>query len=673
MKQPIDVLILGPVLVRRGTLTVTPSSPLTRTIVGVLALAGPDGLSTESLEASAWPERTPRVGGKAVVVAVHRARQWLAIHTDGQARIERTTSGYVLSGADVDAHRFTRLVAQRSGLAEALALWRGEPLADAVIGESVALAIEALTRARLVAATRHGRDLLAAGRPDDVVALLAPLADQHPLDEPPHAVLIEALASSGRQADALNHYERLRLRLADELGIDPSRELSETLVRVLRQEIPAAAQEPVVLAASSPVPAQLPPDTSAFAGRSAQLDRLDELAATALGGSIVISALAGIGGVGKTTLAVHWAHRATTAFPDGQLHIDLRGWAYSEPILPIEALGRFLRALGIAAERVPTDVDEAAALYRSLLAGKRALVLLDNAVSADQVRPLLPGSPGSLAIVTSRDRLDGLVVREGAHQLGLDVFTAAESSALLTELLGAERVAAAPDAAAELAELCGHLPLALRITAAHLMSRPDLPIGDQVRALRADRLAELAVTADPMSSVRAVFDLSYARLSAMDQRVFRLIGVVPVSDISVAAVTVLCGADAAESLRRLAEAHLVQCDGERYSCHDLVLAYARERAEAEEPDWKSAVDTLCDWYLGTADAATNVLYPNDARLDMPPHSGGACCRSTERPPLTAGCGPNCANSSRSSSTLPSTGHPRPPGCSPTPSAVTHTA
>ena len=138
------------------------------------------------------------------------------------------------------------------------------------------------------------------------------------------------------------------------------------------------------------MPAQLPPDTSAFAGRSAQLDRLDELAATALGGSIVISALAGIGGVGKTTLAVHWAHRATTAFPDGQLHIDLRGWAYSEPILPIEALGRFLRALGIAAERVPTDVDEAAALYRSLLAGKRALVLLDNAVSADQVRPLLP-------------------------------------------------------------------------------------------------------------------------------------------------------------------------------------------------------------------------------------------------------------------------------------------
>ena len=293
----VHVLILGPVLVRRGAHTVAPSAPLTRTIVGVLALAGAAGLSVDALAESAWPHDKPQVGGKALVVAVHRARQWLASHTDGRVRIERTTTGYTLLGAEIDAHRFTRLAAHPSGLAEALGLWRGEPLADAMTGRSVAPAIEALTRTRLTAATEHGRRLLAAGRAGDTVAMLAPLVEEYPLDEPLHAVLVEALAGAGRQAEALDHYERLRLRLADELGIDPSRELSGTLVRVLRQEIPQAAREPIALAAS--VPAQLPPDVGIFAGRMDQLGQLDTLAASAAGGSVVISALAGIGGVGK--------------------------------------------------------------------------------------------------------------------------------------------------------------------------------------------------------------------------------------------------------------------------------------------------------------------------------------------------------------------------------------
>lgn len=612
-----DVLILGPVLVRSPAGAAAPSSALTRTIIGVLALAGDAGLSVDALAGSAWPRHKPQVGGKALVVAVHRARQWLGAHTGGVTGIEWTTTGYVLRGADVDAHRFTRLAAEPDRLADALALWRGEPLADADPGQPVTPAIEALVRARLTTATRYGRDLLAVGGAAEAIVALTPLADRYPLDEPLHAVLIEALAGAGRQADALARYERLRLRLADELGVDPSRELSGALVRVLRQEVPATTP----ITPSGPAPAQLPPDVGAFAGRAAQLRRLDELAATVAGGSVVITAVAGIGGVGKTTLAVRWAHSAARRFPDGQLHIDLRGYAHIEPVPPIEALGRFLRALGVAPREVPADVDEAAALFRTLLAGRRMLVVLDNAVSADQVRPLLPGAAGCLVLVTSRDRLDGLVAREGARRLGLDVFAPAESAALLSTLLGARRVGAEPAATAELAELCGHLPLALRIAAAHLMGRPDLPIADHVLALRTDRLGELAITSDPMSSVRAVFDLSYARLSDVDRRVFRLLGVAPGTDVAADAVSVLCGLDACPALARLVSAHLVRADGGRYVLHDLVRDYARNRAEQSDPDRNEAVATLCRWYLGTADAAARVLSATEPRLAVPPVPG----------------------------------------------------
>lgn len=609
-----DVLILGPVLVRSRERTATPSSALTRAIIGVLALAGDAGVSVAVLTESAWPRRKQQVGAKALVVAVHRARQWLAEHTDGAARIERTTIGYVLRGVQIDAHRFTRLTERPDRLAEALSLWRGEPLADVVTGDAVAPAIAALARARLAATVRYGRSLLAAGRANDAVTAVTPLAETYPLDEPLHAVLIEALAVAGRQAEALDHYERLRLRLAEDLGVDPSRELSGTLVRILRQEIPAATPEPAVPVTAGLVPAQLPPDVGAFAGRLVQLGQLREMT----GGSVVITALAGLGGVGKTTLAVHWAREAAPNYPDGQLYVDLHGYAHVEPMPSIEALGRFLRALGVAAERVPVEVDEATALFRTLLADRRVLVVLDNAATADQVRPLLPGSPGSLVLVTSRDRLDGLVAREGARRLNLGVFRPHESIELLAALVGADRVAAEPEATAELADLCGHLPLALRIVGAQLIGLPDLTIADQVRALRVDRLGELAIAADPMSSVRAVFDLSYARLSDVDRRVFRLLGVVPgTDDISPEAVAVLCDADVEPALARLVSAHLVGRTDGRYGLHDLLCDYAAERFDSEESDRTSPVDRLCRWYLDMADAAARLLYPNEPRLPVP--------------------------------------------------------
>ncbi|GAB3878392.1 hypothetical protein GCM10029964_028980 [Kibdelosporangium lantanae] len=340
----------------------------------------------------------------------------------------------------------------------------------------------------------------------------------------------------------------------------------------------------------------------------AELDRLLAQAP----GSVVISAVAGIGGVGKTTLAVHWAHRIAARFPDGQLHVDLRGYSYAEPMTPTEALGRFIRALGV--EKAPVDVAEATALYRSLLAGKRVLVLLDNAMDVAQVRPLLPGGPGCLVVVTSRDRLDGLVAREGAHRLALDVLTPAESVALLTEVLGADRVGGEP--AAELALLCGHLPLALRIVAANLAADPSLSVADQVAALRGNRLEELTVVGDPESSVRAVFDLSYRRLSAADQRLFGLLGIAPGRDITAPAAAVLSGQselDTRRALGRLVAAHLVQRSGDRYSFHDLVGDYARERADGTPL-------ALCEWYLAKAAGAFHRLRPVHTTLpgSVPP-------------------------------------------------------
>jgi tetratricopeptide (TPR) repeat protein len=371
-----------------------------------------------------------------------------------------------------------------------------------------------------------------------------------------------------------------------------------------------------------PVPRQLPCDAGGFAGRLSSLGVLDsKLVGARVGGEAVVVCIAGMAGVGKTALAVHWAHRVATEFPDGQFYVDLRGHSRGAPMPAIDALGRFLRALGVPADRVPVEVDEAAALYRSSLAGRRVLVILDNAASSAQVRPLLPGSSTSFVLITSRTWLAGLIV-EGASGVRLGVLPACESAELLSQLIGPDRMAAEPQTATRLADLCAHLPLALRIVAANLAGEPRASISQVVQELAADnRLDVLQVPGEDRAAVLAAFDLSYRAMPLEARRMFRLFGVAPGYHFSADAAAALAGVaprEASATLNTLADAHLIeQVAPGRYGLHDLLRLYARQRAVAEDPERTAAVQRLYDWYLEAADAAASRLYTGMNRLDVP--------------------------------------------------------
>ncbi|HEY7201422.1 MAG TPA: tetratricopeptide repeat protein [Candidatus Dormibacteraeota bacterium] len=407
------------------------------------------------------------------------------------------------------------------------------------------------------------------------------------------------------------------LLLADALGLTDAE----------RAQLRAVARgEPADPTPAAGVPRQLPADARGFTGRGEHLRRLDALLADERAPTaVVISAIAGTAGVGKTALAIHWAHRQVDRFPDGQLAVNLGGYGPGPPTSPIQALSLLLRGLGVEGDQVPVDVEAAGALYRSTLAGRRLLVVLDNARDAEQVRPLLPGSPGCLVVVTSRDRLSGLVASHGAHRLLLDVLSPSEAVALLARVVGEERVAAEPEAAAELAALCGHLPLALRIAAANLADEPGRSIGEYASALRTgDRLARLQVDGDPRAAVGNAFDHSYAALDEPPRRLFRLLGLVPGPDFDAPAAAALAGAPAelaARLLARLARAHLLEerAPG-RYAFHDLLRRYAADRARSEEAEVErgAAIERLFAWYLHGVDTAVTQLYPRVLRLPTPP-------------------------------------------------------
>lgn len=372
-----------------------------------------------------------------------------------------------------------------------------------------------------------------------------------------------------------------------------------------------AGNKYVYTAAPPPAPAQLPGDISDFVGRAAALDLLYGALREPRPRAMVITAIQGMAGVGKTALAVHWAHLVRDRFPDAQLFLDMHGHSARGQMTVREAFGRLLRALGVPGELVPDDEEEQASLYRTRLAGRRVLIVLDNVANSDQVRPLLPGHGDCLVVVTSRNQLPGLVALDGARTLDLDVLPQAEALDLVRTVLGADRVTAESDAAADLARRCAYLPLALRIAAANLVVRPRESIAGLVDELAQDRLAALTLDEDPGGAVRSAFDLSYGDLGPDQRRAFRRLGLSEGPDITPAAAAALLDTDVAEArrlLRELARAHLVVA-GDRYRVHDLLREYAQEHAgEDDQAERDAAVLRLVRWYHRAARQAAELLH-----------------------------------------------------------------
>jgi len=642
----VDFGLLGTLVVRDGARDVSVSAPRQRVLLAALLLGGGRVVSLDDLAEVLWEGEPPAGARGALHSAVQRLRSTLG--PSGADLIETRPPGYLIRVGDgaFDVREFSALAARghaaaaagtwaqaASLLREALGLWRGEPLADVPSQLLRGREAPAIKDQRLQAlVTRIDADLHL-GRQGEILAELRQLVTAHPLQEQLHALLMLSLYRSGRQADALAAYQDVRGVLASELGIDPGPEL-----RLLHQRILAADSELLLAASTEPsepsgtsgtepagaasvplsppapvVPRQLPTATRHFTGRAAALEALTALAAEAAEAryGTVISVIDGTAGIGKTTLALHFAHKVAKQFPDGQLYVNLRGFDPAGPqMTSVEAIRLFLDALAVPAARIPAGLDAQAGLYRSLLVGKRMLVLLDNARDVDQVRPLLPASPGCLVIVTSRSQLTSLVATEGASPLTLDVLTDAEAQELLSRALGPERVADDLGSASALIQLCARLPLALSIAAARTSSQPWLSLAALTAELRDARGRLDALDAGhATANVRAVLSWSYRQLDPAAARLFRLLGLHAGPDISAPAAASMAGLPLDEGRRRLGEltrAHLLaeHVPG-RFSCHDLLRAYAAELTQSDdsEAERHAATGRMLDHYLHTAHSA----------------------------------------------------------------------
>jgi len=656
----VQVRLLGPVDVMAGGAVRTVSGLRRKAVLATLALQAGEIVSTDRLADTVWGDHAPPRALNTLQSHVSHLRTVLG----SKAAILGRPPGYVLDlgGEGTDVRLAERLLRQASLLAdpahaaaelrEALALWRGKPLADLTgsawleqQAERLGLLCEQIERA--LAGAR-----LASGEHAQLVPQLERMVADQPLDEGLHAQLMLALYRSGRQADALAAYQRLRLMLGEQLGIDPSQALRDLETAILRQDAslsldtPAGAVTlpgttawpPATSPSPVPVPAQLPPAIAGFAGRDAELASLDAILprpaanGTAPAGTVVISAIAGTAGAGKTALALHWAHRVRDQFPDGQLYVNLRGFDPSGPAMdPDQALRGFFDAFGLPPERVPSGVQAKAGLYRSLLSGKRMLVVLDNARDTEQVRPLLPGTAGCLALVTSRNQLTGLIAADGGYPLSLGLLTVPEAYDLLTRRLGARRVAAERRAAEQIITSCARLPLALTIAAARAAARPGFLLAIAAELRQSAALLDHFDGGELAVNVRAVFACSYRALSSDTARLFRMLGLHPGPDISVAAAASLAGIPSGQArmlLAELARAHLLtERSPGRYAFHDLLRAYAAEQAQAHEDDdaRREAIHRMLDHYLHTAETAASRLNPvRDPAAATPPRPGVTC-------------------------------------------------
>ncbi len=671
---PLRVGVLGPVTVWHDGREHPAGQPRQLAVLGVLATRANRVVSRGELIDAVWGDKPPASAEGGIYTYVSGLRRVLEPgrprRDPDQAR--RAPSRMLISGGGgyllrlgcgtLDAEHFQRCLGAARGLRaagdlggatrtvdEALALWRGLPYAG-VPGPFAETERRRLTELRTTAVEERADLLLAQGQAAAAVPELAALAVAHPLREQATGLLMIALYRCGRQAEALRVFGETRRHLADELGVDPGSELTRIHQQLLAMDpaldgptadviqvpgqVPAVPPEPAPVAAACP--AQLPPEVAGFAGRAAELRWLHGLLPEA--GPVAL--ITGTAGVGKTALAIRFARQAAPGFPDGQLYVNLRGFdPASAPVPPGTALMGFFDALGVPPRHVPAGRDAQSGLLRTLLDGKRVLLLLDNARDADQVRPILPGSPGCLVLVTSRSQLTGLVVADGARLLPLGVLDGGEAASLLAGRLGPARVSAEPDAVAALVGRAAGLPLALSVTCARAASRPGALLSDLAAELAdtRDRLDALR-TGDASTDLRAVFSWSVDKLSAPAARAFRLLSLHPGPDISVPAAASLVAATLPQTRAALAElvraSLLAEDDAGRFGYHDLLRAYAAELSAATDgaADRDAALHRIIDHYLRTAHAAAARLFPARGQPRLPPRQPGVTAEEFETAP-----------------------------------------
>ncbi|OLB77016.1 MAG: hypothetical protein AUI14_17385 [Actinobacteria bacterium 13_2_20CM_2_71_6] len=627
-EEALAVELFGPVRLWHGSREVPVRPGQQRALLALLALAAGRPVGRAAIEETLWNRDRPV--GAWNVVQTHVKRLRAALEPERAARtssllLPRAGDGYRLRlpPDGVDLHRFGSLTqrgrdAQRGGrqqrafawFREAFAQWQADPVADVPLLAEHSTVTAAVER-RWTAISWYTEAALALGRAADVIALAEEAARANPLDERAQATLIRLYQALGRRDTAFTTFRDTRERLVDSLGVDPGRELSEAYRQVLRAPADAATEP-----AGPDVPRQLPADTADFTGRREEVRRLRDLlttAATRTGGPATVVTLTGMGGIGKTTLAAHVGHRVAGAYPDGQLYVWLRG-ATGAPVPPVDVLGTVLRDLGVTGSAVPNGVDDRARLYRSRIAGRRMLLVFDDAANEAQLRPLLPGTAGCAVVVTSRYRLDALA---GAQHIDLGLLDRGEAVALLHRLIGPARTQAEPLATVEIAAACAGVPLALRVTGARLAARPHWPLAylaDRLRDQR-HRLEELR-TGD--LAVRSSLAASYAGIRAGARRALRRLSLLDVADIAAWTVAALmdCAPHAADAaVDALVNAHLLTPHGAdrtgtpRYRLHDLVRLYGRERALVLDPPGvrREAMARAAGAWLFLADTA-------DARL-----------------------------------------------------------
>jgi DNA-binding SARP family transcriptional activator len=655
------IRLLGPLeVVADDGAVVELSSRKQQIIVAVLAGHANGPVSDDLLIEALWGPNRPRRADASLRVHIHHVRRAL-----GSTRIRRHAGGYGLrlEPDELDVEQFRAMVAagRAAMLADefararqlfdaALSLWRGSALAGLESTPLLALDLASLEELRLQALEHRYELELALGQHARVVADLRALTGQYPLHEPFRGQLMRALITAGRSAEALEVFDDTRRTLADALGMDPSAPLRDLHLSILRDEL---LPPPAPRRADPPVPRQLPAGAAGFAGRTASLAILDSMVPAGGDGPTPIAVISGPGGVGKTALAVHWGHRKRDDFPDGQLYANLHGFdPAAAPASPLDVIRGCLEALGVPAQQVPESLEARVNLYRTLLAQRRVLVVLDNAVDADQVRPLLPGSGGCMAVVTSRNQLFGLVAAEGARPIALDPLSTVDCHRMLIHRLGADRVAGEPLATRHIIERCAGLPLALSIVAARLATNPCLSLtvaADEL--ILAPRRLDPFAGDDEATDVRAAFSWSYQILDGEAARLFRLLGLLHVGpDISISAAAHL--ADRSQPQVRALLAHavrghlLIERTPGRYAFHDLVRAYAAELAQALDtaPDRDAALGRLLDYYVHSAQAAATAAKHYVAELgpqaaapaeEFTDHEAALTWLATERPALVA--------------------------------------